>query len=145
MDVIKTRTLVVLVLVALFPGLTYKPARAQEMCIKSELTTTVLNGQVWGLYRGNRKPLSDVRIELQQYRNGERRTVATAETDTNGNFDFGKIKSGNYTLVASSYGYVSTEADVKVVKLSKAKEKRAEIVIVLGMALGECGYVEVKK
>ena len=145
MEVIKTRTLAAVILAALFPILSCADAQAQGMCIKSEVTTPVLKGQVWGLYRGNRKLLSQVKIELQQYRNGARRIVATVETDTNGNFDFGKIKFGNYVLVANSYGYVNTEADVNVVKLSKAKEKQGDIIIVLGMALGECGYVEIKK
>src|SRR5215471_16229775 len=106
----------VIVLASLFAFCLYSPAQQapqmQSSRPDSGLTPSGHFNSVSGSVIGtDNKPVSDVRVELRDFRTGQ--VVSAMSTGTGGDFEFTGIQPGNYRVVAVS-GTQETEETVEV-------------------------------
>lgn len=118
---------------------------AQGIGVPETLKINTLKGKVMTHLNRGDEPLSDVSIKL--FKKGEEKVYKETKTNSSGEFQLGKLKRGNYALVAS-YPNLGDLSLYLLVSTSKTKTSDEEIVIWLGADfLKPCSgsYAKLKK
>jgi hypothetical protein len=115
------------------------PASALDICAPDTLTVAVLRGRiVLAPTQLDTEPIANVAIELRKI-DYSGPVVARAVTDTDGRFDFGRVKDGKYVIVvAAAPGLSGFGFPIQFKKPRKQKKDEPEISITIGYGYKGC-------
>jgi len=124
--------IIIVLLACLF---SFSASETKALCI----TKLIKIKQLRGIATDNRgNPFPNVKIELRNVNDFDF-VIKSVETNNEGNFDLGEIKSGKYTIYAGNEYLSSFAFEVKYKKVKKIKNNEPQLKIVVGTAItGGC-------
>jgi len=109
-----------------------RPAQIEAICIPDPVKVKHVRGQVYFASGENRRFLKDAVVEIIDRAN-DKKLIATATSDANGNFNFAGIKPGRYLLRGRHPAALALETELTVDRgMFSRKEEAPRIQIVLG-------------
>jgi hypothetical protein len=120
---------------------------AQGVCVPRRLDVASIHGRAIRTSSKGEEPLDEVSLVLRK-KASDGLVVATATTDSSGRFYLGKVRDGDYVLVAERALYIRFLFPVRVRRPRIPSVPQKEIIINLGADYNDScggGFAELRK
>ena len=141
----RTHTNLAAGIILLLSGMFTVPCVAQGICNFKSFRLENIKGKIVAQSKGSDDPVAQAKVELRSY-GGDERLVSSTITDSNGYFEFQRVKPGTYWVLAwKSPFFLKYPVKLNIVRRLKRSEQSKQLVIKLGAKpLEPCGGGDVE-